>query len=69
MQQSDAGMSEYMDLMLYDRNRRWVKQMPDIMRPAGNTLFAVGAGHLPGDQGVISLLKKAGFTVKPLKNS
>ena len=22
-------------------------------------LFAVGAGHLPGDQGVISLLQKA----------
>ncbi|RYY12611.1 MAG: TraB/GumN family protein [Chitinophagaceae bacterium] len=68
MQQSDVGMSEYMDLMLYDRNRRWVSLLPDIMKGDGATLFAVGAGHLPGDQGVISLLKKAGFTLKPLKN-
>jgi uncharacterized protein YbaP (TraB family) len=68
MQQSDVGMNEYMDLMLYDRNRRWVQQMPDIMSREGSTLFAVGAGHLPGDQGVISLLKKAGYSVKPLKN-
>jgi uncharacterized protein len=69
MQQSDAGMGEYMDLMLYDRNRRWVNQIPGIIKSGGSTLFAVGAGHLPGDQGVISLLKKAGYTVKPLKNS
>ncbi|RYG03517.1 MAG: TraB/GumN family protein, partial [Chitinophagaceae bacterium] len=67
MQQSDAGMGEYMDLMLYDRNRRWVKQMPEIMN-GGSILFAVGAGHLPGDQGVIKLLKKSGYTVRPLKN-
>jgi len=68
MQQSDVGMNEYMDLMLYDRNRRWVAKFPKIMREGGTTLFAVGAGHLAGDQGVINLLKKAGYTVKPLKN-
>jgi hypothetical protein len=32
MQQSDVGMNEYMDLMLYDRNRRWVNQIPGIMK-------------------------------------
>ncbi|RYY28074.1 MAG: TraB/GumN family protein [Chitinophagaceae bacterium] len=68
MQQSDAGMNEYMDLMLYDRNRRWVTQMPEIMNDPGATLFAVGAGHLPGEEGVLNLLKKAGYTVRPLKN-
>ncbi len=68
MQQSDVGMNEYMDLMLYDRNRRWVAQMPEIMNDPGGTLFAVGAGHLPGEEGVLNLLKKAGYTVRPLKN-
>ena len=68
MQQSDVGMNEYMDLMLYDRNRRWVEQMPSIMNDPGATLFAVGAGHLPGEAGVLNLLKKAGYTVRPLKN-
>lgn len=64
---SDPGMDQYMDLLLYDRNRKWVRQMPYLMKE-GHLLFAVGAGHLPGEQGVISLLRKSGFTVKPLKN-
>ena len=67
MHKSDPGMEQYMDLLLYDRNRNWVKQMPAIMA-ARPTLFAVGAGHLPGEQGVIKLLIKAGYTVKPLIN-
>jgi hypothetical protein len=33
------------------------------------TLFAVGAGHLGGEKGVISLLKQQGFTVRPLDNT
>ena len=33
------------------------------------TLFAVGAGHLGGEKGVINLLKKQGFTLKPLDNT
>ncbi|PHQ77476.1 MAG: hypothetical protein COB75_03115 [Idiomarina sp.] len=31
-------------------------------------MFAFGAGHLGGDNGLIKLLKKEGFKVKPLKN-
>lgn len=68
MKKSDPGMEAYMDLLLYDRNRRWVTQMPPVMKE-GSVLFAVGAGHLPGDQGVIKLLQSKGFTVKPLDNS
>ena len=30
--------------------------------------IAVGAGHLPGKNGVIELLRKEGYTVKPVKN-
>jgi uncharacterized protein YbaP (TraB family) len=29
---------------------------------------AVGAGHLPGEQGLIALLKKAGYKLRPLEN-
>lgn len=67
MEESDVGLQQYMDLMLYGRNRRWVKQMPAIMT-GGPTLFAVGAGHLPGKQGVIELLRKAGYKVTALAN-
>ncbi len=60
VQKSDPGMEQYMDLLLYGRNRRWVANMPNIMGPR-TTLFAVGAEHLGGEQGVINLLKKEGI--------
>ena len=31
-------------------------------------MIAVGAGHLPGENGVISLLRKAGYIVTPMEN-
>jgi len=65
---SDPGMeAEYMDLLLYGRNRHWVEQMPALMKES-SLLFAVGAGHLPGDQGVINLLRKKGYKLTPMKN-
>lgn len=67
-EKSDPGMLEYMDVLLYDRNKRWADQIPEQMFQT-STLFAVGAGHLGGDKGVIALLKKQGFTVKPLDNT
>lgn len=64
---SDPAMADYMDLMLYGRNRKWVQQMPTLMSE-GTLLFAVGAGHLPGEQGVINLLRKRGYVVSPVIN-
>jgi len=32
------------------------------------TFFGVGAGHLAGEEGVVNLLKKAGYTLTPLNN-
>ena len=37
--------------------------MPAIMTEAP-TLFVVGAGHLPGDNGVLNLLKQQGYTIE-----
>ncbi|HUQ66087.1 MAG TPA: TraB/GumN family protein [Flavitalea sp.] len=68
MEKSDPGMMQYMDLLLFDRNKRWASQIPEKMFNM-STLFAVGAGHLGGEKGVINLLKQQGFTVKPLDNT
>lgn len=68
MEKSDPGMMQYMDILLYDRNKRWASQIPGQMFRMP-TLFAVGAGHLGGPKGVIYLLKQQGFTVKPLDNT
>ena len=65
MADPEYGLDKYLDLLLTNRNNNWVKQMQTIM-PEKATLFAVGAGHLGGNEGVISLLRKAGYTVKPL---
>jgi uncharacterized protein YbaP (TraB family) len=52
--------------MITDRNHNWVEMMPAIME-AKPTLFVVGAGHLPGDEGVIELLRAEGYKVKAVK--
>lgn len=51
--------------MLYERNINWVKALPEMMKK--ESLFvAVGSAHLAGDLGLINLLKKAGYNVKPV---
>lgn len=61
----DATPEERNELV-YNRNTDWVKKMPEIMKKK-STLFAVGAGHLPGEKGVLELLKKAGYKVESVK--
>lgn len=53
-------------VVLYDRNTAWVKKLKAIM-PHQSVLVCVGAGHLPGDKGVLKQLRNAGFTVEPVK--
>ncbi|KFF07600.1 TraB/GumN family protein [Flavobacterium reichenbachii] len=53
--------------ILDDRNKNWIQKMPGMMKK--ESLFvAVGSGHLAGDEGVINLLRKAGYSVKPVTN-
>lgn len=53
--------------MLDDRNLNWGKILPEMMQK--ESLFvAVGSAHLAGDLGIINLLRKAGYTVKPVMN-
>jgi uncharacterized protein YbaP (TraB family) len=57
--------SANLDELLYDRNAKWIPVMEETMK-AQPTLFAVGAGHLWGEKGVIDLLRSQGYTVEPL---
>lgn len=64
-----SEMTEYEKfegLLLADRNAYWLEGMKTMMSEAP-TLFAVGAGHLGGESGVIALLKAAGYEVQPVK--
>lgn len=64
------GQSDYMNAnerkwLLENRNNNWIKRMPKIMKKKP-TFFAVGAGHLLGDIGLITQLKELGYTVSPI---
>jgi uncharacterized protein YbaP (TraB family) len=65
---SDIGVANFSDLLLYNRNRNWVEKLKSLL-PVKPLLIAVGAGHLPGEKGVINLLRKAGYTLKPVRNN
>lgn len=67
MLKTDAGIAGFTDILLFNRNRNWVKKLKNLL-PGKSLVIAVGAGHLPGDQGVINLLKKEGYTVEPIDN-
>ena len=52
--------------LIDNRNADWLTKMPAIMKERP-TFFAVGAGHLPGEKGVLQLLRNAGYTVEGQK--
>lgn len=54
------------ELLLDRRNRNWIPIMESAMK-ISSTFFAVGAGHLAGSQGVLELLRKKGYKVKPIQ--
>lgn len=61
----DEMMKDYRSLLLDNRNKAWIPQLREKM--AKESLFvAVGSGHLAGENGVISLLKAAGYLVEPV---
>lgn len=57
---------QYADMegaLLIERNSSWVDPMQALMKKK-STFFAVGALHLSGEEGVIHLLRKEGYTVE-----
>jgi uncharacterized protein len=64
---SEQGMMQYEDILLTNRNHNWVVKLKKLF-PNKSLVVAVGAGHLPGDKGLINLLRKEGYTVTPVEN-
>lgn len=52
-------------VLLTERNRKWIAELEETA--AGHTVFvAVGAGHLPGENGLLNLLAQRGYTIERL---
>jgi len=64
---NDAELSpEFNANFLVKRNQNWIPQISKMVQEKP-IFIAVGAGHLPGEQGVLKLLQEAGYTVMPIK--
>jgi uncharacterized protein YbaP (TraB family) len=59
----DPGLNRLlMDRLLTERNHVMVRRMAPRLAE-GKAFIAVGAGHLPGEQGILSLLAQQGYSV------
>lgn len=56
---------EKLEKLLLTRNRNWAAALPAIISEKP-VLIVVGSGHLPGDEGLLQLLRKQGYTVTPV---
>lgn len=53
---------EQKEKLLNERNENWTAIIPKMIKDQ-SCFIAVGAGHLAGDKGLITLLRKIGYTV------
>ncbi|HVY24608.1 MAG TPA: TraB/GumN family protein [Steroidobacteraceae bacterium] len=64
LQKEVGGHEKFFNVLIYERNRRWVARLTSLLdNSSDNYLVAVGALHLVGDNGLVSLLRKAGYKV------
>jgi len=60
-----AIYSEHSDRSMKERNVRMVERSAKLLADGG-AFIAVGAGHLPGEGGLVELVRRAGYTVSPV---
>lgn len=61
----DADMARMEDVLMVQRNRAWIPVI-EAAAKEGPLVVAFGALHLSGEDGVLNLLQKAGWTIEPL---
>lgn len=54
-------------VLLVDRNNAWLPQIEYLFVDPDTELVLVGAMHLVGKEGLLSLLEQKGYTVKPFR--
>ncbi|MFT4070916.1 MAG: TraB/GumN family protein [Dysgonamonadaceae bacterium] len=64
--EEDKGMTPQERFALLDnRNRKWFEKLPSLMQEQ-SCFVAVGFMHLVGKNGLVDMLKKSGYTLKPV---
>ncbi len=63
-----AAREELVRIFYRNRNEAMTEKISDMLLTGSEPHFvAVGAGHLPGDMGIVALLRKKGFEVSRLQ--
>jgi uncharacterized protein YbaP (TraB family) len=62
--EAGAGYADFEEVMINARNRNMAEAAEAFLQEGG-AFIAVGALHLPGPEGLVALLRDAGYTVTP----
>ncbi len=64
--QGELDEMDNQEVMLDGRNKKWIPKIGEMSKEMP-VFYAVGAGHLGGENGVIRLLRKEGYKVTAVK--
>lgn len=63
---SEASFQKMEHLLLSKRNHDWLPKIENLIKGQPG-FIAVGCAHLPGNEGLITLLRKQGYTLEPIR--
>lgn len=62
----DEAFAGFQQKLLYERNEK-MRTVVEPLLDKGGVFVAIGALHLPGDRGMVELLRQSGYTVTPIE--
>jgi uncharacterized protein YbaP (TraB family) len=65
---AESGTGNYMHYFIIERNRMMANTIDSVMKTGRSIFGACGVAHLPGDSGVIEMLRSYGYTLKPCRS-
>lgn len=65
MQDTTFTSAQFYEEVLIERNYKMVETIKKLSKDK-STFVTCGAGHLPGKEGILDLLTKLGYTIKPI---
>jgi hypothetical protein len=63
--QTPEMQGEFGNALIKDRNSVMAERLEKLMQ-TDSTFCAIGAAHLPGENGVLQLLRKKGYTLRAI---
>jgi uncharacterized protein YbaP (TraB family) len=57
---------EFHNALILKRNNNWLPKIRSLLKENKNCMVIVGAAHLVGEDGLLEILRKEGYTVEQL---